>query len=69
MTPGATNHDHDQRLSQTIALVQHNLKSCLDALASQEYCHNYACAADPDSDAIFCDNQATNILNRILGKP
>jgi hypothetical protein len=33
---GMVNHDHDQRLSQTISLIHTDVKTCLDALASQE---------------------------------
>ncbi|WP_412754311.1 hypothetical protein [Legionella donaldsonii] len=65
---GMTNHDHAQRLAQTISLIQNDVKTCLDALASQEYCHNIACVTLPELDAIFCDNQATAIINRILGR-
>ncbi|WP_019215479.1 hypothetical protein [Legionella tunisiensis] len=63
---GMMNHDHDQRLAQTISLIQSGVKTCLDALASQEYCHNIACVTEPELDAIFCDNQATAIINRIF---
>jgi hypothetical protein len=63
-----TNHDHAQRLAETIALIQRHVKTCLDALASQEYCHNIACATEPELDAIFCDKQAMAIINRILGR-
>lgn len=62
-----TNHDHAGRLDQTISLIQNDVKICLDALASQEYCHNIACATEPELDAIFCEKQATALLNRILG--
>lgn len=65
---GMTNHDHDQNLAQTISLIQTSVKTCLDALASQEYCHNIGCVTEPELDAIFCDNQATAIINRILGR-
>ncbi|MCL9683543.1 hypothetical protein [Legionella maioricensis] len=65
---GMTNHDHDQRLAQTISLIQEGVKTCMKALASQEYCHNLGCAEEPENDAIFCDNQATRIINRILGR-
>ncbi|WP_454782997.1 hypothetical protein [Legionella sp. WA2022007384] len=65
---GITNHDHDQRLAQTISLIQNGVKTCIDALASQEYCHNIGCVTEPELDAIFCDKQATAIINRILGR-
>ena len=65
---GMMNHDHDQRLAQTISLIQSGVKTCIDALASQEYCHNIACATEPELDAIFCDKQATTLINRILGR-
>lgn len=65
---GMMNHDHDQRLAQTISLIQSSVKTCLDVLASQEYCHNIACVTEPELDAIFCDKQATAIINRILGR-
>ncbi len=65
---GVTNHEHDQRLAQTISLIQEGVKVCLAALDSQEYCHNLGCAMEPESDAILCDTQATKIINRILGR-
>ncbi|WP_392536888.1 hypothetical protein [Legionella sp. 227] len=65
---GVTNHDHDQRLAKTISLIQNGIKICIDALASQEYCHNIGCATEPEIDAIFCDKQAIAIINRILGR-
>lgn len=65
---GMTNHDHSQRLAQTISLIQTGVKTCMDALASQEYCHNIACVTEPELDAIFCDKQAMTIINRILGR-
>lgn len=65
---GVVNHDHDQRLAETISLIQTDVKICLDALASQEYCHNIGCATEPEMDAIFCNNQALAIINRLLGR-
>ena len=65
---GMTNHDHDQRLAQTISLIQEGVKICIKALASQEYCHNIGCVYEPENDAIFCNQQAMRIINRILGK-
>lgn len=64
---GMTNHQHDQRLAQTISFIQEGVNNCINALASQEYCHNIACATEPELDAIFCDQQATGIINRLLG--
>lgn len=63
---GMTNHQHDQRLAQTISLIQDGVKTCLAALDSQEYCHNLGCAIEPETDAILCETQATKIINRIL---
>ena len=65
---GVTNHQHDQRLAQTISLIQGGVKTCLAALDSQEYCHNLGCAIEPETDVILCDTQATKIINRILGR-
>lgn len=65
---GVTNHGRDQNLAQTISLIQEGVKLCLNALASQEVCHNIGCVTVPESDAILCDNQATAIINRILGR-
>ena len=65
---GMTNHQHDQRLAQTISLIQQNVNTCLEALDSQEYCHNIGCAIEPESDAILCETEASKIINRILGR-
>ncbi|CDZ77793.1 hypothetical protein BN59_02083 [Legionella massiliensis] len=65
---GVTNHQHDQNLAQTISLIQGGVKSCLDAIGSQEVCHNIGCAIVPETDATLCDNQAMIIINRILGR-
>lgn len=65
---GVINHQHDQNLGHTISLIQKGVKLCLDTIATQEVCHNVGCAFDPETDAILCDNQATAIINRILGR-
>ena len=65
---GVTNHEHDQNLTQTISLIQNGVKLCLDALDSQQVCHNIGRVIVPETNAILCDNQATAIINRILGR-
>ncbi|KTD78805.1 hypothetical protein [Legionella waltersii] len=65
---GVTNHDHDQQLGETISLIQTNISSCINALASQEYCHNINCETTPELDATFCEKQALTLINRILGR-
>lgn len=61
-----TNHDHSENLTQTIKLIQDSFKICMDTLESQEYCHNLTCLTDPENDAIFCNNQASSLINKIL---
>ena len=62
----ATNHDHAQRLPATIKAVQSVVRSCLDALASQQYCHNIGCAEEPEKNAILCETKAAEIVDAIV---
>lgn len=61
----ATNHDHAQRLPDTIKAIQGVVKSCVDALSSQQYCHNLGCNEEPESNFILCETKAAEILEVI----
>jgi hypothetical protein len=60
-----TNHDHAANLPATIKSVQTIVQQCVAALESQQYCHNIACLTLPEDNAIFCENQAAALVERI----
>jgi membrane-bound ClpP family serine protease len=62
-----TNHEHAQNLPTTIGNIQAMVKQCVATLESQQYCHNIACAMEPEDNAIFCETQAAGLVDRILG--
>ena len=62
----ATNHDHAQRLPATIKAIQGVVRGCVEALASQQYCHNMGCAEEPESNFILCETKAAEILDAIV---
>jgi hypothetical protein len=43
-----TNHDHAANLPATIKAVQNVVGECLNALRSQQYCHNVGCNEEPE---------------------
>ena len=63
----ATNHDHAAKLPTTIGNVQAMVKQCVATLETQQYCHNVACKTEPEHNAMFCENQAADLVGRILG--
>src|SRR5215470_8909991 len=60
-----TNHDHAQRLPDTIKAIQGIVKNCVDAVSSQQYCHNLGCNEEPESNFILCETKAAEILEAI----
>jgi membrane-bound ClpP family serine protease len=60
-----TNHEHAQNLPATIGNIQAMVKQCVATLESQQYCHNIACAMEPEDNAIFCETQAASLVDRI----
>jgi membrane-bound ClpP family serine protease len=62
-----TNHEHAQNLPTTIGNIQAMVKQCVATLESQQYCHNIACAMEPEDNAIFCEAQAASLIDRIIG--
>jgi hypothetical protein len=64
----ATNHDHASNLPDTIKSIQAMVKECMNALDSQQYCHNVACNELPEKNATLCEAKAAEILEVIVPK-
>jgi hypothetical protein len=60
-----TNHEHAQRLPDTIKAIQGIVRNCVDALSSQQYCHNLGCNEEPETNFILCETKAAEILEAI----
>jgi hypothetical protein len=65
---GVTNHDHDQNLPLTIQSAQTLVATCLTGLESQQYPHNIELVMQPERNAVFCDNQASALIEAIIGQ-
>lgn len=60
-----TNHDHAENLPSTIRGIQQLVAGCLTTLDSQQYPHNIAIPLVAEHDAIFCDRQASAVVDQI----
>jgi hypothetical protein len=65
---GVTNHGHDQNLPLTIKSAQTLVETCLTGLGSQQYPHNIEIAMQPERNSVFCDNQASALIEAIIGQ-
>jgi hypothetical protein len=61
-----TNHEHASRLPDTIKAIQGIVKDCLDAVSSQQYCHNLGCNEEPEANFILCETKAAEVLDAIF---
>jgi hypothetical protein len=60
-----TNHDHAANLPSTIKAIQNVVRECVDAVSSQQYCHNVGCTEEPEKNFILCETKAVEILDTI----
>ena len=61
-----TNHDHAKNLPRTIEALQRMVGDCLQALESQQWCHNIVCGTWPEENAILCETKAAQVVDAIL---
>ena len=41
---------------------------CIKSFEGNQYCHNLACAVQPEGNAIFCDRQAATLVKQFVGQ-
>jgi hypothetical protein len=61
-----TNHDHAKNLPTTLEALQRMVGDCVEALDSQQYCHNIVCATWPEENLTLCENKAADVVDTIL---